>query len=83
MESPTLLPQRTLAGHLPVSETSNQTIIDEESIAFGVMYNPRARIQRLDELNYDTRLLREGTVDERDFHPAFIEVGQIRDDIDL
>ena len=33
--------------------------VDEESIAFGVMYCPRVRVQRIDEINYNTRLLRQ------------------------
>lgn len=31
----------------------------EETIAFGVMYYPRPRIQRIEDLNCDNRLLRE------------------------
>lgn len=43
--------------------------IDSASIAFGVMYQPRARIQRIDQFNCDTRLLREGhEPSEQAFH---------------
>lgn len=33
--------------------------VDKESIAFGVMYCPRARVKRTEDLNYDNRLLRQ------------------------
>ena len=41
----------------------NRVGIDSASIAFGVMYLPRTRIQRIDQFNCDTRHLREGFVD--------------------
>ena len=48
---------------------SPKSDIDSASIAFGVMYQPRARIQRIDQFNCDTRLLREGhEPSEQAFH---------------
>lgn len=50
MESPT-------SSAKPV--VAQPTTVDQESIAFGVMYCPRARVKRTEELNYDNRLLRQ------------------------
>ena len=45
------------------TNTSPSNRVDSASIAFGVMYQPRTRIQRIDQFNCDTRHLREGFVD--------------------
>ena len=45
----------------------------EKSIAFGVMYHPRTRVQRTDEFNCDTRVLREPGSDG--IVSDFIDVG--------
>ena len=39
-------------------------ICDEDSIAFGVMYFPRTRVQRTEQTNCDTRVLREPLGDD-------------------
>lgn len=47
-----------------ISPKATDLAVDSASIAFGVMYQPRARIQRIDQFNCDTRLLREGQLDQ-------------------
>jgi hypothetical protein len=46
-----------------VGDSSPKSEVDSASIAFGVMYQPRARIQRIDQFNCDTRHLREGNTE--------------------
>ena len=50
-------------GGTNTSPSNRVSGIDSASIAFGVMYQPRTRIQRIDQFNCDTRHLREGFVD--------------------
>ena len=38
---------------------ASPTNIEEESIAFGVMYCPRKRTKRVENLNFDNRLQRQ------------------------
>ena len=37
--------------------------LKKDSIAYSVMYQPRVRPQRANQFNFDTRLLREATLD--------------------
>ena len=67
MESPRSLARRIeFEGGLDFMASQQEANVDEESIAFGVMYYPRSRVQRTDEFNCDTRLLREGVEDSED-----------------
>jgi len=59
MESPTSADM--IVSPAIVEGNSPKADVDFTSIAFGVMYQPRARIQRIDQFNCDTRHLREGS----------------------
>ncbi len=44
-----------IGGEEGLQDDDAQAKCDEESIAFGVMYFPRMRVQRTDKFNCDTR----------------------------
>ena len=73
MKSPTKaaqLEKEEAQQPLPLTDTLEEVKanVDNESIAFGVMYCPRQRIQRTDKLNYNNRQEREGS-----HFPTFIQ----------
>ena len=73
MKSPThaaQLEKEEAQQPLPLTDESEEVKanVDNESIAFGVMYCPRQRIQRTMGFNYNNRQVREGS-----FFPTFIQ----------
>lgn len=75
MESPmNLATVKRLFKDVEGEARTENAICDEESIAFGVMYFPRTRVQRTDQINCDTRVLREPIGDDG-FICHFIDAG--------
>ena len=57
-----------------VGESSPKSEVDSASIAFGVMYQPRARIQRINQFNCDTRHLRESPTEQLNDLSSHVQV---------